>query len=78
MSEELTNIEKLIRRFTPKKKEPTNKPIDKPIETSPNRFLKEGKGLAVLVAGAVAVTMLIMTGGAHGAGWFLLFLWAIF
>ncbi|MEE9214824.1 MAG: hypothetical protein V3U54_08540 [Thermodesulfobacteriota bacterium] len=76
MSENPTNIERFIKWVTPKKKEPSDKPglIELIRTISP----KETKGFAVLIAGIVAVTMLIMTGGSHGAGWFLVFLWAIF
>ena len=75
-TEELTNIERLIKWLTLKKKRPTDKPglIELVRLLSP----KDSRGLAVFMAGSVACIMLIMTGGANGAGWFLLFLWAIY
>jgi len=81
MSENPTNIERLIKWVTPKQRVPKNGVIkEKPGLLELVRALspKETKAFAVLIAGIVAVTMLIMTGGAHGAGWFLVFLWAIF
>ncbi len=80
MTEKPTNIERLIKWVTPKPKIQKNGFFkEKPglLELVGALTPKNSKGFATLIAGIVAVTMLIMTGGAHGAGWFLIFLWAI-
>jgi len=65
MNEKPTNIEKLIKWMTPKKKKPNEKPgiLDLLITLSRN-----GKGVAVIIAGILCGYLLFLTNGAHGIG----------